>query len=529
MSGFPSIVANGRGRYLILVVLTALLQALAAACAAIATRDIFAAFLAHDETRPVGAFLVLVGSGLAIAAGRIGQATLGERLGQSFAGELRDRLFTQFSQMPRLDVQNQRRGGLALRFVGDLSAVRGWVGDGLPKTFAAGFVLPAACLAGFLLHPMLGAILSGCVCLALLVLALAARRLRPLHQALRRRRARLSADMSERAPQAPDLRLIGRMAQERARLRLRTQSLTNAATARRRAGAIMRAVPDIVAAAAAALVLAVSLDLALSASLAAGGLAAAAIVITPLRDLALISDRYNAFHVARTKCLRVFKRPTLSEAADTPVDTSLTFRGVSHGPLQNLSFTVPPGGTLILRGSNGSGKSTLLRLAAGLEAPGQGHTLIGAEPAVSAAPLSRICLIDSHTPILAGSLRRSLTLGARKRPSDDRICDVAVEFGLASLLRRVSGLNGKISELGRNLSEGERWRVLLVRARLAKARIILLDCPDGALGGDAEDRISQWLKNADSTIVVAVRGSGYGWACGCTEVLDLDDLDKRAC
>ncbi|MEM7683473.1 MAG: ABC transporter ATP-binding protein [Pseudomonadota bacterium] len=528
MSGFPAIVANGRGRFLILVVLTALLQALAAACAAIATRDIFATFLAHDETRPVGAFLVLAGSGLAIAAGRIGQATLGERLGQSFAGELRDRLFTQFSQMPRLDVQNQRRGGLALRFVGDLSAIRGWVGDGLPKAFASGFVLPAACMAGFLLHPMLGAVLCGCVCFALLVLALAARRLRPLHQALRRRRARLSADMSERAPQAPDLRLIGRMAQERARLRVQTQALTDAATARRRAGAIMRAVPDVVAAAAAALVLAVSLDLDLPTSLAAGGLAAAAIVVTPLRDLALISDRYSAFYVARTKCIRVFKRPILSEAADTPVDTSLTFREVSHGPLQNVSFTVPPGGTFILRGSNGSGKSTLLRLAAGLEEPGQGHTLIGAEPAVRAAPQSRVCLIDSHTPILAGSLRRSLTLGARKRPPDARIRDVAVAFGLASLLCRLGGLNGKISELGRNLSEGERWRVLLVRARLAKARIILLDCPDSFLSEDAEDGIVQWLKDANSTNIIAIRGGRARRACGSTQVLDLDDVDKSA-
>lgn len=505
MSAFPEIAQHRRGRHLTLVVLTALLQAVAAAIAAIATRDVFAAFQTPDSSLPLTGLAVLAASGLVIAAGRVAQATVAERLGQSFAGELRERLFTHLSHMPRPVVQNQRRGGLALRFVGDLSSIRGWVGDAMPKLIAAAFVLPAACAAGFLLHPLLGAALTACIVVGLVAMALAARSLRPLHRALRRQRARLSADMSERAPQAPDLRLIGRMDLELSRLKTRTKSLTGAATARRRAGAIMRAIPDAIAAIAGALVLAIALRLDLPASLAAGGLAAAAILVAPLRDLAMIWDRYNAFHVARSKCLKVFSHPAPPGAITKTVEPSVTFKSVSHGVLRDVSFDVSSGEVLIVRGANGTGKSTLLRLAAGMEDPEHGQVLIGDHTASAAAPEAGVCLIDAHTPILAGSLRRCLTLGAAKRPSDACILNVAGAFGLAPLLQRLGGLDGAVAELGRNLSDGEYWRALLARARLTKARLVLLDCPERALDRKALGIITQCLADERTTLIITER------------------------
>lgn len=502
MSAMPSISGQGRGRFLTLVVLTALLQAGAAAVAAVATRDVFETFLAPPESFPVAALAVLAASGIVIAIGRIAQATVAERLGQSFAGDLREQLFAHLSLMPRLAVQNQRRGGLSLRFVGDLSSIRNWVGDAMPKLIAAVFVLPAACGAGFLLHPVLGTVLTVCVCVGLAVMALAARTLRPLHRALRRQRALLSADMIERAPQAPDLRLIGRMGREIARLRNRTHTLTEAATARRRAGAVIRAIPDVIAAIAGALVLATALHLDLPASLAAGGLAAAAILVAPLRDFAMIWDRYSAFVVARSKCLRVFRRPVLLARKTLPSQPSMTFEDVSHGPLRNLSFHVPVGGQLQLHGVNGTGKTTLLRLAAGLEEPDEGRVLIGEHPAMSAAPEFGICLIDAQTPILAGSLRRCLTLGTVKRPSDAQILETATAVGLEMLLRRLGGLDGRVSELGRNISNGERWRMLLARASLSQARLVLLDCPDATLDPGSLDVFIHGMASAGATLIM---------------------------
>ena len=41
--------------------------------------------------------------------------------------------------------------------------------------------------------------------------------------------------------------------------------------------------------------------------------------------------------------------------------------------LSDVSFTVEPGGALLLAGPNGSGKSTLLRVLAGLKRPDAGR------------------------------------------------------------------------------------------------------------------------------------------------------------
>lgn len=521
MSTFPSIIEQGRGKYLILVVLTALLQAAAAGIAAVATRDVFAMFLAPPGPLPVLAFAILVTSGIVIAAGRVAQSTVAERLGQSFAGDLRERLFVHLSRMPRITVQNQRRGGLSLRFVGDLTAIRGWVGDAMPKLIAAGLVLPTACAAGFVLHPLLGAALTGCMCIGIAAMAFCARLLRPLHRALRRKRARLSADMSERAPQAPDLRLIGRTDLEREHLRTHTRALTEVATARRRAGAIMRAIPDGIAAIAGTLILVIALHLDLGASLAAGALAAAAILVAPLRDLAMIWDRYNAYFVARSKCQRVFLKPVLPEATAVSAQPSVTFKAVSHGPLRSVCFEVPAGGALLVSGPNGSGKSTLLRLAAGLEEPEEGHVQIGTDPASVAAPGAEVCLFDVHTPILAGSLRRSLTLGARERPSDESILTTAKAFGLAPLLKRLGGLDGHVVEFGRNLSDGERWRVLLARACLTKARLVLLDCPDRALDRNCLSTAVQRLTSERTTLIMTASQHGDDFLGAQAQMLRL--------
>ena len=40
--------------------------------------------------------------------------------------------------------------------------------------------------------------------------------------------------------------------------------------------------------------------------------------------------------------------------------------------LEHVSFTLAPGGALVLRGPNGSGKTTLLRTVAGLQPPLEG-------------------------------------------------------------------------------------------------------------------------------------------------------------
>ena len=113
-----------------------------------------------------------------------------------------------------------------------------------------------------------------------------------------------------------------------------------------------------------------------------------------------------------------------------------------------------------------------------------------------------IALVGTRSPILAGSLRRALTMGCAAQPEDRRIMAVAEGYGLASVIARLGGLDGKVAEAGRNLSAGEARRVLLTRAALSAPRLMLLDEPDDALDADGPVLVERLVRGSDATTLL---------------------------
>lgn len=513
-AALPPITAQQRGRGIAQVALCAIGQATAAGVAAFATRDVFAALREPGATLPAWALLQIAAAGAAIALLRVAESVTAERVGQSYAGTLRLRLFNHLARMPAQAVGNRRAGGLAMRFVGDLAAVRNWISLGIARLVSAGVVLPAATLVLFLLEPRLGLAVLAPLALGLAAMAAIGPRLGPAHRQLRARRARLAADMQERIPHAPELRLLGRLALERTQLRRRTEALVESALARTATAAGLRAVPDLVAGAAAASLLGTAFMAGIPAAEAAGAMAALGLMMHPLRDLSGVWDRWRAWTAARDKCAALLAEPVIQRqrpvAGPQPGSpAAVHFRGVGALGLAGVDLEIQPGQKIALIGANGAGKSTLLRLAAGLEAGPPGHVrLDGTDPRDLDAPERRrsIALMSLRSPILAGSLRRALTMGAAQRRSDAEILAQAEAFGLGGLLQRLGGLDGLLSEGGRNLSAGEARRLLLTRVALSGARLLLLDEPEDALDAEGVELVAGFLRATPATVLVATHG-----------------------
>ncbi|MGM0583547.1 MAG: ATP-binding cassette domain-containing protein [Pseudomonadota bacterium] len=515
MSRLPLIAAGGRGRLVAAVAALALGQAAAAAAAAFATRDLFALLRAPGaslaDAAPALAALGLAGAATGLF--RVGERVTAERAGQRYAAALRLRLFRHLGRLSARQVARRRAGSLSMRFVGDLAAIRGWVGLGVARLITAAIVVPAAAAALFALDPRLALAGAAPVAAALGLMAWLGPRLGRAHGRLRRRNARLAAEMSERAAQAPELRLMGRMRRETELLERRARQLEPAAAARARGRGTMRAIPDAASGLAAALLLAVALREGVPGPDAAGALAALALMIQPVRDLAGVWDRRRAWLAARAAVERILDEPPPARPrrraarggrlASAPHPLRLRVRRA--GPLGRLDVTVPAGARVAITGPNGSGKSTLLALAAGLEDPGEGRVTLGGRDvrALSAAERRRLIgFVGPRAPILAGSLRRALTLGAVRRPQDDEVLARAREFGLEGVLARLGGLDGRVAEAGRNLSSGESRRLLLARAALVRPRLLLLDEPDDTLDSEARGLIAGLLDGVDATVIL---------------------------
>lgn len=291
----------------------------------------------------------------------------------------------------------------------------------------------------------------------------------------------------------------------------RTDQLVASATARAVGAATLRAIPDLVAGVAATALLLAAFVRGTPLADVAGAMAALGLMIHPLRDLAGVWDHHRAWCVAREKCAAVLVAPTIERQRPKPgtqlpdAPPSLRFRQVVAGALKGVDAVAQPRQKIAIVGGNGAGKSTLLRLAAGLEQATSGRvTLCGREPGGLRADERRrmIASLSARSPLLAGSLRRALTMGSSRRHADADVLACARRFGLDAVLQRLGGLDGTLSEAGRNLSAGEVRRVLLARLALSGARLLLLDEPDDALDGDGAELVATLARTADATVLL---------------------------
>ena len=155
------------------------------------------------------------------------------------------------------------------------------------------------------------------------------------------------------------------------------------------------------------------------------------------------------------------------------------------GPPAGLDLRLEPGERLVIVGPSGCGKSTLLLTMAGLLAPLSGRVHAehdgGAEVPLRAAT----CYFAEEAHLFSTSVRENL-LVARGDATDDQLLAALDDVGLAAWVAGLpDGLDTDLTGGGAALSGGQRRRLLLARALLHPAPIVLLDEPAEHL--DVED------------------------------------------
>ncbi len=208
--------------------------------------------------------------------------------------------------------------------------------------------------------------------------------------------------------------------------------------------------------------------------------------------------------------------------------SSLSFSYGKHAVLRDLSFCTERGEVIALLGANGAGKSTLFRLLLGFLRPDSGAVRIDgkAVSAYSHRDLAReIAYIpQSHSPtfnytvlqsVLMGATASLGTFGSPGEHEEARAMELLSSLGIAHLAGRGC----------RKISGGERQLMLLCRALLQDAKILLLDEPTANLDyGNAArvmERISA-LGRAGYTVLFSTHEPNQAFRYA-TRVLALKD------
>lgn len=194
-------------------------------------------------------------------------------------------------------------------------------------------------------------------------------------------------------------------------------------------------------------------------------------------------------------------------------DVTFGFPGAELPVIKRMSFVAEPGKTTAIIGSTGSGKTTLLGLILRLFDPQAGTVSIDGAPvsALTRAQLaSAVALVPQRPYLFSGTIGSNLRFG-RADASDEELWEaLRVAQGADFVAAKERQLDEPISQGGTSVSGGQRQRLSIARALVAKPRIYLFDDSFSALDVATDARLRQALPSATAgatRIIVAQRVS----------------------
>ena len=174
---------------------------------------------------------------------------------------------------------------------------------------------------------------------------------------------------------------------------------------------------------------------------------------------------------------------------------NLSLRLGTDRVLQNISFSVMNGETLVIIGASGSGKSSLLRCINRLEEPESGQIMLHNEDIrrLPAPQLRRrVGMIFQKTAVFPGTVADNLAYGPTLRG------EVLSRAEMCALLQTVALDEGLLDRAATDLSGGQEQRLSIARALANRPEILLLDEPTSALDPIATRHVEEALQRAQA-------------------------------
>lgn len=176
---------------------------------------------------------------------------------------------------------------------------------------------------------------------------------------------------------------------------------------------------------------------------------------------------------------------------------SFSYPGANQKAVDDISFTITQGRTVALVGASGGGKTTIARLVPRFWEATEGKVLIGGINVREIAPeelMKHISFVFQNTKLFKTSLLKNIKYGNPNATMEEveRAVDMAQCREIINKLPL--GLNTKIGTEGTYLSGGEQQRIVLARAILKNAPIIVLDEATAFADPENEHLIQQALK-----------------------------------
>jgi NHLM bacteriocin system ABC transporter peptidase/ATP-binding protein len=289
---------------------------------------------------------------------------------------------------------------------------------------------------------------------------------------------------------------------------------------------ILNAVPPLLVALNTALILGIGSLRVMQGSLTLGGLVAFQVLVAsfvaPVQRLVNLGGQLQLAEGDMNRLDDVLRYPAAAGVGDDPrepdrdlpakLEGRLELRKVSFGysrldpPLiQDFDLALEPGSRVALVGGSGSGKSTLGRLITGLYDPWSGEILYDGrrrEEIPRRVFTASLAAVDQSIFLFEGTVRDNLTLWDPTVPLAEVLAaarDAQIHDDIAA---RLGGYDSQVAEGGANFSGGQRQRLEIARALVARPSLLVLDEATSALDPETEKAIDENLRRRGCTCLI---------------------------
>lgn len=242
-------------------------------------------------------------------------------------------------------------------------------------------------------------------------------------------------------------------------------------------------------------------------------------IVSNIKMLISVSNAFTKLVPTSRMCLNILKAVPETDAGATIVrdisgsidiyDLHFSYRDDAPPIFKGLDLHIKAGEYVALVGHSGCGKSTLLRLLLGFEKPKSGSIFFDNYDisSIDRSSLRRrigTCLQDGR--LFAGDVMSNITI-TNPLATEEEVWEALRLAAVDEDIRRMNGgIHHQLDAAGSGISGGQRQRMLIARAILARPRILFLDEATSALDNISQHTVTENLKEMNCTrITIAHR------------------------
>ncbi|KXO89579.1 multidrug ABC transporter ATP-binding protein [Tsukamurella pseudospumae] len=204
---------------------------------------------------------------------------------------------------------------------------------------------------------------------------------------------------------------------------------------------------------------------------------------------------------------------------------TMCYPGAAQPVLRDVDLTARPGETVAIIGSTGSGKTTLINLLARLfDATGGAVRYDGVDVRElrSDALWGHVGLVPQRAYLFSGTVASNLRFG-NPDATDDDLAEALRIAQATEFVEELGGLDAPIAQGGTNVSGGQRQRLAIARALVAKPAIYLFDDSFSALDLTTDAKLRAALRPYTRDATVFIVAQRISTIAGADQIIVLED------